>query len=1113
MAKRILDLAKELGVDAAEIQRVAVQCNVAASGPTSTLDTDDQKKIRSALQGSDKAEAGKGGGKTLTLNRPMVAGQPRSGARVEGRGRSVEVSVRRRHAPAAPTAAKAPEPVETPVATAAPVTPTAPVARKAAAPLAPAQRAAAAVEKKKLAEAASKAEALKLKQADAENKANEASVEPVKKADVVTANVPTAPVAASKPVATDAVEDNPVVSKPAVTNAVEAKPAASKPVASKPAASRPAVSKPVANKPTVSRQSATRPVANKPADKPSITRKPAVNPAEVARTRIAAATAARTAAQEKATQERIAKQRAAQAAVTNPTRSPSTRPQQNRPAQGRPAQGAAPARPGQPQNSRGPGSRAPQARRTGPGGANQPTRPGANQAGAHKGPRTTIRRGLTPAQIAASKAPSSSLKQIEQKISEERASRRKAQQQRPAPGAGARQQPPRRSPSVAISPSTDAPAAPTGPQRRRGGPAGAQRGQRRLSPAEKAARRDYASKRNQVLTPQQEERMARLARGSKRRNQITKDDDDFVIRTVEVTDPIMIAELASRMAIKSAEVVKKLFEMGTMVTINEAIDGETATLIVEEFGHKAKIINAGAVEDVLIEDVSEDDDSDLQPRPPVVVVMGHVDHGKTSILDALRKANVASGEAGGITQHIGAYMVKLDTGERVVFIDTPGHEAFTSLRARGAGMTDVVVLVVAADDGVMPQTIEALNHARAAGVPMIVAVNKMDKEGADPEKVMRQLADHGVLSEDWGGDTIFVPVSAHTGLGLDDLLDMLALQTEILELSANPTRRGKGIVIESRLDRGRGPVATVLVQNGTFKQGDTVVVGSVTGRIRAIVDENSMQHRTAGPSIPFELLGLESVPESGQEIFTVESDKQARDIVRYRKDKEREQGAEAMQRATMDELFANLQSGMKEVAVVIKGDVTGSVEAMADSLAKAGTDEVKVKVIHKGIGGINESDVMLASASNAIVIGFNVRPEANAKRLAEQEGVDIRFYKIIYDAIDDMLAAMAGVLAPDEVEKVTGMAEVREVFQAPKIGAIAGCYVTEGFVNRGSHVRVLRDGVMVYDGVLASLRRFRDDVKEVKTGYECGIGVEKFNDIKDGDNFEFYIIEEVAATL
>ena len=903
MTKRILDLAKELGIEAAEIQRLAVQCGIVVSGPTSTLDPEEQNKIRKAHKSKAKPDAGKsGGGKTLTLKRPMVAGQTRTGASsVEGRGRTVEVAVRRRHKAATGVAGKLP------------AKPAAPAASS------PAQRASEALEKKKV-------------------KAREAG-------------------AAKVPAAT-----------PSPTTATKA--------------SAPAAEKPAASKPT---------------------------------------------------------------------------------------------------------------------------------APAHKGPRTTIRRKLSPAQIAASKAPSSSVKQIEKHINEERANQRRGRQQQPsggqAPGA-----PSRRAPSVAVAPQPDAPGGPAGGQRRRGA-AGA-KSQRRLSPAEKAARRAYSEQRHQILTPQQEERMARLARGSKKRHHtLTKDDEDFVVRTVEITDPIMVSELASRMAIKSAEVVKRLFEMGTMTTANESVDAETAALIVEEFGHKFKIINAAAVEDVLTDEAEEDNQDDLQPRPPVVVVMGHVDHGKTSILDALRRANIAAGEAGGITQHIGAYMVKLATGARVVFVDTPGHEAFTGLRARGASLTDVAVLVVAADDGVMPQTIEALNHARAASVPIIVAMNKMDKEGADPEKVKRQLAELEVIPEEWGGDTIFVPVSAHTGEGLDDLLEMLALQTEILELRANPKRRGKGIVVESRLDRGRGPVATVLVQNGTFKQGDTVVVGSVTGRLRAIIDENGVQHRTAGPSIPFELLGLDSVPEAGQEIYAVENEKQARDIVRYRKDKERELGAEAKKRASLDELFADMQSGIQEVPVLIKGDVTGSVEAMAESLSKAGTEEVKVKVVHKAIGAITESDIMLASASNAIVIGFNVRPEAKAKKLAEAEGVDVRFYRVIYDAIDDIKAAMAGVLAPEEREKVIGEAEVREVFQAPKVGAVAGCYVTDGHVVRGAHVRVLREGVLIYDGVLSSLRRFKDDVKEVKSGYECGMSVEKFNDIKVGDSFEFYIIEEVAATL
>ena len=989
MAKRILDLAKELGVEAAEIQRLAVRCNVAVSGPTSTLDADDQKKIKAALH-AGAPKSGKSGGKTLTLNRPMLAGQARSGSQVEGRGRTVEVAVRRRHVRVKPAVAKAPaaKPEQAASATAK----AAPIAESRSKAATPAQRAAAALEKKKQDAAASQ-------------------------------------------------------SKPAAKPAAEAR-------------------KPAAPASTTAAPSTKAPAAGKIGD---------------AARRAAAAVARKAAERDAAKQQPVA------------------RPTANKPGQGRTAAAGA-RRGGQPNQ---------------PGGA----RRGSPQS-AHKGPRTTIRRGLTPAQIAAMKAPSSSVKQIEKKISDERAAQRKNANrgQRPGarPGAGApgSQQGVRRAPSVAVAPGAGAPPPPTGQQRRRG--PGGMRPQRRLSPAEKAARRAYAAKRHEILSPEEEERQARLARGGGYRRghrMITKDDEAFVVRTVEYTDPILVSELASRMAIKSAEVVKKLFEMGNPTTVNEAIDGDTAALIIEEFGHKPKLINDAAVEDVLVEDVSEDNEADLEPRPPVVVVMGHVDHGKTSILDALRKANVADGEAGGITQHIGAYMVKLEGGERVVFIDTPGHEAFTGLRARGASMTDVAVLVVAADDGVMPQTVEALNHARAAGVPMIVAVNKMDKEGADPEKVMRQLAEHEVVPEEWGGDTIFVQVSAHTGEGLDELLEMLALQTEILELKANPKRRGKGIVVESRLDRGRGPVATVLVQNGTFHQGDTVVVGSATGRLRAIIDENAVQHRTAGPSIPFELLGLDSVPEAGQEIYAVENEKQARDIVRYRKDQERERGAEAQKRASLDELFANMQSGVKEVPVLIKGDVTGSVEAMAESLAKAGTDEVKVKIVHKAIGGITESDVMLASASNAIIIGFNVRPEAKAKKVAEAEGVDIRFYKVIYDAIDEIKAAMAGVLAPDEVEKVTGTADVREVFQAPKVGAIAGCYMTDGYVTRGSHVRVLREGVLVYDGVLASLRRFKDDVKEVKAGYECGMSVEKFNDVKEGDTFEFYVIEEVAATL
>ena len=982
MAKqRILELAKELGVTVAEVQRAAVNSSVAVSGPTSLLNDDDTAKIKKALKSGDKGAAA--GGKTLTLNRPMVAGQNRPGANsVEGRGRTVQVEVRRRRKPGQTAGA----PTEAPA------------------------------------------------------------------------------------------EETPAVKTPVVNEKEKAPEVAAKPA-----------------------EKSTTKTTTKTVTKSAAKLSPA--------------------------------QRASQAVETHKTEvKRTTTARRNEPRRdSRPARPAADARPatdarrGAPASDARRGGAAGDARR-GPGNAARRGPGGAPDRGArstaNSGPRTTIRRGLTPAQIAASKAPRSSIKQIEANISSERAERRKERSSQDSrggarSGASSSASGPRRTPSVAVSPQPGE--FPADAQKRRppmGGGPGGRHQKRRLSPAEKAAKRNYASKRNVVMTPEQLDRQARLARGGRGRNKptITKDDANFVTREVEITDPIVIAELASRMAIKGGEVVKKLFEMGSAVTVNESIDAETAVLLVEEFGHKPKVINEAAVEDVLVEAIEEAEE-DLSPRPPVVVVMGHVDHGKTSILDALRKAHVADGEAGGITQHIGAYMVKLDGGERVVFVDTPGHEAFTGLRARGAKLTDVAVLVVAADDGVMPQTVEALNHARAAGVPIIVAVNKMDKEGADPDKVMRQLSEHELVSEDWGGDTIFVPVSAQTGQGLDDLLEMLALQTEILELKANPERRGQGVVIESRLDKGRGPVATVLVQNGTFKQGDIVVVGSVMGRIRALVDENAVQHKTAGPSIPFELIGLEEVPEAGQEIVVVESDRQARDIVSYRKEKVRQQGVASHAKASFDDLFASVQSGVAEVPVLIKGDVTGSVEAMAESLVKAGTDDVKVKVIHKGIGGITESDVMLASAANAIIIGFNVRPGSKGKKLAETEGVDVRFYKVIYDAIDDIKAAMAGKLSPDEVEKVTGSAEVRDVFQVPKVGAIAGCYMTDGYAVRHSNVRVLREGVLIYDGKLESLKRFKDDVKEVKSGYECGMSIEKFNDVKVGDSFEFYIIEEVAATL
>ncbi|MDX8397815.1 MAG: translation initiation factor IF-2 [Mariprofundaceae bacterium] len=1036
--KRALELAKELKVEVAEIQRAAVACGVAMTSPTTMLNDEDTGKIKGALSQSSKAPAS--AGKTLTLNRPSSQGQGR-GSSVDSRGHSVQVAVRRRR------------PVKS--------TPPAATAEQA------------------------NSEKLSLKPKTTPV-ANTSASEEKEKVVVAKAEVQASP-------------------------KVEAKEPVVKPVATKPIVTKPTAKKPV-----------------KKAVEPARPKAPAVKKLSPAQMAALSLEKSKKDAKEREEKLRIKRAEARQARPSRPQQT-GDRANPNRPNPQRPGERPNPNRPQRtgerpnPNRPQRPGER-PNPNRPQRPNPNRPQRPGdrPNRPGAAgqkaSGPRTTIRTGLTPAQIAASKAPRSSIKQIEAKITKERNDRRRESNanrgprpNRPGPG-GATANPSRR-PVVAVTPDPNAPT-PTAVKRRGPGGPPHRQAQRRLSPGEKAARRSYSSKRHEVLTPQQEERMARLAKGGRRRNMsmVTKDDEAFVIREVEITNPIVVSELASRMATKTVEVIKKLMEMGSLVTANDNIDPETALLIVEEFGHKAKLINEAAVEDVLTEVVDEDTGL-LLPRPPVVVVMGHVDHGKTSILDSLRKATVASGEAGGITQHIGAYMVKLDGGERVVFVDTPGHEAFTSLRARGAKLTDVAVLVVAADDGVMPQTVEALNHAKSAGVPIIVAINKMDKDGANPDNVKRQLAEHEIIPEEWGGDSIFVEVSAKTGHGLSDLLEMLALQTEVLELRANPEGVGRGVVVESRLDKGRGPVATVLVQNGTFNKGDIVVVGTVTGRIRAIVDENAIQHRTAGPSVPFELLGLESVPEAGEDIVAVASDRQARDIISYRKEKARQLKEASNKRASFDDMFAAVKSEMAEVPVIIKGDVTGSVEAMADSLVKQGTDEVKVKLIHKGIGAITESDIMLASASKAIVIGFNVRPETKAKRLAADHGVDVRFYKVIYDAIDDVRAAMAGELSPDQVEKVTGEAEVRQVIMVPKIGAVAGTYVTEGYVTRASKVRVMRDNVMIHDGELASLRRFKDDAKEVKSGYECGIGIDNFNDVQEGDCFEFYIIEEVAATL
>jgi len=885
---RVLELAKEIGVDVLELQRVAVHCGVAVSGPTSMLDDEDKQQILEAIKAkSEKRISTRSSGKTLTLNRPIIAGQPRRGGK-DDHGRVVTVEVRRRRS-------KSSGPGEN-----------------------------------------------RGKQADA----GRTKQEP---------------------------RNRPVVQ-------VEKKPASK----------------------TVEKHGSSPVMKDK---------------------------------------------------------------------------------------------------------SKSPVKP-SGRSEKPRGPRTSFRKGLTPAQIASSKAPRSTIKQLESQIKTEASQRRRQQREKPASVARAV---PRRAPSVAVAPMPASRPPPGSQQRQRG----SVKPQRRMTPAEKAARRQYAEKRHGApMTEEEEERMARFA-GKRKKQKVVAGDADFVVRTVELPEAIAVSELASRMAVKGSDVVKKLFEMGSTVTLNESVDVETAQLIIEEFGHKFKLLDESSVENILVDKTGEEEDSNMVPRPPVVVIMGHVDHGKTSILDAIRKSTVTEGEAGGITQHIGAYMAKLDDGARVVFLDTPGHEAFTSLRARGARITDVAVLVVAADDGVKPQTVEAINHAKAAGIPLIVAMNKMDRDEANPDRVKRELAEHGLVPEEWGGDTVIVPVSALTGEGLDSLLEMLSLQTELLELKANPELRGRGVIIEARLERGRGPIATVLVQSGTFRQGDIVVTTTVMGRVRALVDENGVQHRTAGPSIPAEILGLNSIPEAGQSIVVVENERQARDIISYREEKARQTGLkeEAKSRMSLDDLFSRIQEGVEELPVLIKGDVSGSVDAMVESMSKAGTEAVRVKTIHKGIGGITENDVMLAAASNAIVIGFNVRPDTKAKQAAAREGVDVRFYRVIYDAIDDVRLALTGLLAPTKVEKVIGTAEVREVFSVPKLGAIGGSFVTDGFVTRHAKVRVLRDSVLVYEGVLASLRRFKDDVKEVKTGYECGIGIDKFNDIKVGDSFEFYLIEEVAASL
>ena len=576
---------------------------------------------------------------------------------------------------------------------------------------------------------------------------------------------------------------------------------------------------------------------------------------------------------------------------------------------------------------------------------------------------------------------------------------------------------------------------------------------------------------------------------------------------IQVPDEIVVSELASRLKVTAADVIKKLFSLGVMVTINQSVDYDTACIVAEEFGAKVTKEVVVSIEERLFEEV-EDTEENLQPRSPVVVVMGHVDHGKTSLLDRIRHANVTSGEAGGITQHIGAYRVKAG-GRDITFLDTPGHEAFTAMRARGALATDIAILVVAADDGIMPQTVEAINHAKAANLSIIVAINKMDKPTANPDKVKQELTEHGLVCEEWGGDVICAPVSAKTGEGIDELLEMVNLTADVLELKANPDRLAKGVVIEARIDKGRGPIATVLVQTGTLHTGDTIIAGTAVGRVRVMRDDKGKAVKEAGPSVPVEIMGLAEVPSAGDDFAAVEDEKLARELVEKRKFDAKEEQFKLYKKVSLDNLFSQIEEGsMKKLPIIVKADVQGSVEAVSQSLSKLSNEEVKVEVIHGAVGAVTESDVMLAKASGAIIVGFNVRPNPAAADNAKRDGVDIRLYRVIYDAIEEIETAMKGMLAPKYREVDTGRVEVRQVMKLSSVGVVAGSYVLDGKVQRNGEVRVVRDGIIVAVDKIAGLRRFKDDVKEVAAGYECGITLEKFTDIKDGDIFEAFVTEE-----
>ncbi|QJA09058.1 translation initiation factor IF-2 [Romboutsia sp. CE17] len=587
--------------------------------------------------------------------------------------------------------------------------------------------------------------------------------------------------------------------------------------------------------------------------------------------------------------------------------------------------------------------------------------------------------------------------------------------------------------------------------------------------------------------------------------------------TVTITGKLTVQEIANALEVSASEVIMKLMKMGTMASINQEVSEEIASLVVKEYGYTLLTSTVDEEEELLeidaLMEIEEDKEEDLLPRPPVVTVMGHVDHGKTSLLDAIRSTNVTRGEAGGITQHIGASEVSVN-GQKIVFLDTPGHEAFTSMRARGAQVTDIAILVVAADDGIMPQTVEAINHAKAAEVPLIVAINKIDKPAANPDKVKQELADQGLLVEDWGGDVIAVPVSARQKTGIDTLLEMILLVSEVEELKANPNKRAVGTVIEAQLDKGRGPVATVLVQGGTLKVGDPIVAGLASGKVRAMINSKGKRVKAAGPSTAVEILGLSEVPQGGDQFVAVPSDKIARNVAEKRQQIAREEMLKSNQRMSLDDFFSHMNDGdVKDLNIVIKADVQGSAQAVKQSLEKLSNEEVAVRVIHCGVGAVNESDVMLATASNAIIIGFNVRPVPGAEEVAKKENVDVRTYTIIYKAIEDVQAAMTGMLDPEYRDEDTGKAEVREIFKISGVGTIAGCYVTSGKILRGGKARIVRDGIIIHDGEIAALRRFKDDVKEVNNGYECGLSFVNYNDLKEGDMVEAYITKEVERKL